>query len=72
MDYQVYAYLQLGQDTEAKSVLDRMTTVTGFSETFLVGPYALAVTARYALERGDWKTAAELDVGPVLCRRCRL
>jgi len=65
MDYQVYAYLQLGQDTEAKSVLDQMTTVTGFTETFLVGPYALAVSpARYALERGDWKAAAELNVRP--------
>src|SRR5678816_4627083 len=65
MDYQVYAYLQLGQDTEAKSVLDQMTTVTGFTETFLVGPYALAVSpARYAIERADWKAAASLDVRP--------
>jgi hypothetical protein len=65
MDYQVYAYLQLGQDKEAKAVLDEMMTVTGFTETFLVGPYALAVSpARYAMERGDWKTAAELPVRP--------
>jgi hypothetical protein len=65
MDYQVYAYLQLGQDKEAKAVLDEMMTVTGFTETFLVGPYALAVSpARYAVERGDWKTAAELPVRP--------
>src|SRR3982075_1998483 len=56
MDYEVYAYLQLGQDEKAKAILDEMTTVTGFTETFLVGPYALAVSpARYALERGDWK-----------------
>ena len=61
MDYQVYAYLQLGQDKAAKAVLDEMTTVAGFTETFLVGPYALAVSpARYAVERGDWKAAAEL------------
>ena len=65
MDYQVYAYLQLGQDKEAKAVLDDMTTVTGFTETFLVGPYALAVSpARYAVERGDWKAASELAVRP--------
>jgi hypothetical protein len=65
MDYQVYAYLQLGQDKEAKAVLDEMMTVTGFTETFLVGPYALAVSpARFAVERGDWKTAAELPVRP--------
>src|SRR5215468_8166187 len=65
MDYQVYAYLQLGQDAKAKAVLDEMPTVTGFTETFLVGPYALAVSpARYAIERGDWKAAASLDVRP--------
>ncbi|HEY7229885.1 MAG TPA: tetratricopeptide repeat protein [Pseudolabrys sp.] len=67
MDYQVYAFLQLGQDEEAKAVLDQMTTVTGFTETFLVGPYALAISpARYALERGDWKRAAELNIRPTL------
>ena len=65
MDYQVYAYLQLGQDTKAKAVVDDMTTVTGFTETFLVGPYALAVSpARYAIERADWKAAAALQVRP--------
>ncbi|MFZ0848201.1 MAG: hypothetical protein WAO08_03220 [Hyphomicrobiaceae bacterium] len=65
MDYMVYAHLQLGEDQKAKAVIDGMTTVTGFTETFLVGPYALAVSpARYAVERGDWKTAAELKVRP--------
>jgi tetratricopeptide (TPR) repeat protein len=65
MDYLVYAYLQLGQDQKAKAVLDDMRTVAGFTETFLPGPYALAVSpARYAVERGDWKTAAALDVRP--------
>ena len=65
MDYQVYAYLQLGQDAKAKAVIDEMTGVTGFTETFLPGPYALAVSpARYAVERGDWKAAAELQVRP--------
>jgi hypothetical protein len=65
MDYLVYAYLQLGQDSKAKAVLDDMNTVTGFNETFLAGPYALAASpARYAIERGDWKAAAELPVRP--------
>jgi tetratricopeptide (TPR) repeat protein len=42
-----------------------MTKVTGFTETFLPAPYALAVSpARYAVERGDWKAAAELQVRP--------
>ncbi len=65
MDYQVYAYLQLGQDQAAKAVLDEMATVSGFAETFLPGPYAMAVSpARYAVERRDWKAAAELPVRP--------
>ena len=65
MDYMVYAYLQLGQDAKAKAVVDDMTKVTGFTETFLVGPYALAVSpARYAIERGDWEAAAALPVRP--------
>jgi hypothetical protein len=65
MDYLVYAYLQLGQDAKAKAVIDDMTKVTGFTEAFLPGPYAMAVSpARYAVERGDWKAAAELQVRP--------
>jgi hypothetical protein len=64
-DYLVYAYLQLGQDKKAGDVIDDMNTVTGVSETFIVGPYALAASpARYAVERGDWKAAAELKVRP--------
>ena len=65
MDYLVYAYLQLGQDANAKAVIDDMTKVTGFTEAFLPGPYALAASpARYAVERSDWKAAAELQVRP--------
>jgi tetratricopeptide (TPR) repeat protein len=65
MDYLVYAYLQLGQDQKAKVIIDEMMAVTGFTETFFVGPYALAASpARYAVERGDWKAAAELQVRP--------
>ena len=65
MDYEVYAYLQLGQDARAKAVIDDMATVSGFTETFLAGPFALAASpARYAVERGDWKEAAALEVRP--------
>jgi hypothetical protein len=63
LDYMVYAYLQLGQDKKAKAVIDEMKTVSGFTETFIPGPYALAASpARYAIERGDWKAASELQV----------
>jgi tetratricopeptide (TPR) repeat protein len=44
-----------------------MRGVSGFSETFIAGPYALAVSpARYAIERGDWNAAAQLTVRPTL------
>jgi tetratricopeptide (TPR) repeat protein len=65
MDYMVYAYLQLGKDKKAGDVVEAMTTVTGFTETAMPGPYARAVSpARYAIERGDWKAAAALEVRP--------
>jgi hypothetical protein len=65
MDYLVYAYLQLGQDKEAAAVIDEMNAVTGFTETFIAGPYALAASpARYTVERGDWRSAAALQVRP--------
>src|SRR5437868_6434797 len=59
MDYQVYAYLQLGQDDKAKAIINEMMEITGLTETYMPGPYALAISpARYAVERGDWKAAA--------------
>jgi hypothetical protein len=66
MDYEVYAYLQLGQDAQAKAVIDDMLTVPVSGDTFLAAAYALAASpARYAVERGDWKSAAALEVRPV-------
>lgn len=65
MDYEVYAYLQLGQDEKAKATIDEMMTAASLTGTYLPGPYALAVSpARYVVERGDWKAAAELQVRP--------
>ena len=65
MDYLVYTYLQLGQDKKAKDVVDAMNTVTGLNETYLACPYARAISpARYAVERGDWKAAAALELHP--------
>ena len=65
MDYMVYAYLQLAQDQKAQSVVTEMKAVTGINPDRFVSPYALAVSpARYAVERGDWKAAATLEVRP--------
>ncbi|MGZ8197988.1 MAG: hypothetical protein ACXWVP_06500 [Burkholderiales bacterium] len=66
IDYQVYAYLQMARDADAKKALDRGVedaSRLGFFRP--VGPFGLAAApARYALERGDWKTAAQLPVKP--------
>ena len=65
MDYLVYAHLQLGQEKMAKAVLDEMKSVSGYTETFFVGPYALAASsARYAVERNAWAEATALEVKP--------
>jgi tetratricopeptide (TPR) repeat protein len=65
MDYLVYAYLQTAQDDKARAVVAEMKTVPGTDPNRFVAPYALAVSpARYAVERGDWKGATELEVRP--------
>ena len=70
LDYQIYAYLQLAQDTAAKAALDRATSVVGGQDGIAAGAagagaYALAVMpARYALERGQWADAAALSPRP--------
>ena len=64
-DYLVYAYLQQAQDDKARAATDEMKAVTGFNPNVVVGPYALAASsARYLVERGDWKGAADLEVRP--------
>jgi tetratricopeptide (TPR) repeat protein len=59
-DYAVYAYLQLGRDEEARRAMEEGLKVPTPTKLF-VGPYALvAMPARYALERSDWKAAMNL------------
>ncbi|MEH2508894.1 Tfp pilus assembly protein PilF [Nitrobacteraceae bacterium AZCC 1564] len=61
-DYMVYAYLQLGQDKEARGILDAMEA-TQFGPDAFAAAYARAASpARYAMEREDWKSAANLVV----------
>ena len=64
-DYMVYAHLQLGQDNEARTVMDDMLRETDFKATGVAAHYALAASpARYAVERGDWQGASQLTVRP--------
>jgi tetratricopeptide (TPR) repeat protein len=68
MDYMVYAHLQLGQDRMAGEIVaEAASTVSAFDPEAgaQVGSYALAASpARYMIERGDWKGAAQLSVRP--------
>jgi hypothetical protein len=61
-DYMVYAFLQLGQDGKARETIEEMDAIAGDSEVAATNFGLTASPARYALERGDWKGAAELKV----------
>ncbi len=71
MDYQVYAYLQMGQDKAVSDVLAALPgiaaglsapTAGGSAAPVAAGTYAAAaIPARYALERGEWGEAAALE-----------
>ena len=59
MDYMTYAYLQMARDTDARRVVEEAAQVSG--TILFTGPYAFAaIPARYAIERGDWRSAAKL------------
>ena len=63
-DYMVYAYLQMARDTDAKKVMEGAQTVAALNPAIFVGFYGLAaMSARYAVERGDWGEAKKLQVG---------
>lgn len=68
LDYQVYAYLQMAQDKEAKRVMDEIAASGGpggQSYARNAGPYALsAIPARYVMERRAWAEAATLEPQP--------
>jgi tetratricopeptide (TPR) repeat protein len=65
MDYQVYAYLQVAQDRQARDVIEEMVAIGGYNPNVRTGFFAVAASeARYAIERGEWKAASDLLVRP--------
>ena len=61
-DFMQYAYLQLGQDENAKAMLEKCAAVKKVIGPVSAGNTArTAVPARYYLERQDWKGAAQLE-----------
>jgi tetratricopeptide (TPR) repeat protein len=66
IDYQVYAYLQLARDSDAKQAIERGEEYAArFTFARPPGPFAQAAApARFVVERGDWTSAAQLPVKP--------
>nr|MDQ6873383.1 hypothetical protein [Gemmatimonadota bacterium] len=69
-DYAMYAYLQMGKDSEAKAILDGLPALAARFDPNAVtgaapgsaGVFALAaIPARWALERRAWAEAAALE-----------
>jgi len=65
MDYMVFGYLQQAQDKAAKQLLDEVAAIRKVNVENFVAAYAFAaIPSRFALERGDWKQAAGLQLSP--------
>ena len=63
-DYTVYAYLQLARDGDARREMEEALKVT-FNPAVRTAPYAIAaMPARYAMERGAWREAMQLQPQP--------
>ena len=63
LDYMTYGYLQQGDDAKAKDAVAKIDPATKYELNSGPGAYGLAATpARYALERKQWKEAADLVV----------
>ncbi len=64
-DYAVYAYLQLGRDSDARREMEEVLKVTDFNPAIRTAPYAMAaMSARLVLERGAWREAMQLQPRP--------
>jgi tetratricopeptide (TPR) repeat protein len=66
MDYLEYAYLQTGQDRDAKQVVEELQSFGRAKGPNLPMAYAIAaIPARYAVERRNWSEAAALTAPPM-------
>lgn len=65
LDYLAYSYLQLGQERNARTLLERLNAIERVDPPNFKVAYALsAVPARFALERRQWDEAAALELSP--------
>lgn len=64
-DYLTYAYLQSGQEAQARQVMEEANAIVKVQPPSLAAWYALAaIPARYTVERHRWADAAALTVRP--------
>ena len=65
LDFMEYAYLQQGRDREALGLVKDTAAIQKLNVHFLAQATGLAaVPVRYALERGAWGEAAQLELRP--------
>ena len=65
LDFMECAYLQLGMDREARQVAETAAKIAKVNAPSIAADAALAaIPTRYALERGAWAEAAELEPRP--------
>ena len=65
MDYMVFGHLQQAQDKEANRLAEEVGAIREVNVENFVAAYAFAaIPSRIALERGDWKQAASLELSP--------
>lgn len=62
-DYLLYAYLQRGDDEQARSVLEETLSKKRFQDSFISAFHLASIPARYAVERRAWGEAAALEPG---------
>ncbi len=60
-DYLVYAFLQMGEDDDAKAIVDETLAKTDYQRSFISAFHLASVPARYAVERREWAEAAMLE-----------
>jgi len=61
MDYLVYAYLQMGRDSEAAQVVQQLKGMSRLNPAdFKIGYASTAIPVRYAVERCQWAEAASI------------
>jgi hypothetical protein len=63
-DFLINAYLQLVQDKKAQQIVEKRAHLRSFPSTFRYTGHTAyaAIPVRYALERGNWAEAADLQI----------